>query len=77
MAKAVWIDPEVLAMLNKLIELKESHQSGNGWKSSVWTLVISAVQAANLTAESKKDQKKVKSKLDYVSISVQMQCGSS
>ncbi|KAJ7266320.1 hypothetical protein C8J57DRAFT_1619701 [Mycena rebaudengoi] len=66
MAKAVWIDPEVLAMLNKLIELKESHQSGNGWKSSVWTLVISAVQAANLTAESKKDQKKVKSKLDYL-----------
>ncbi|KAJ7241860.1 hypothetical protein C8J57DRAFT_1477674 [Mycena rebaudengoi] len=59
-------DPEVLAMLNKLIELKESHQSGNGWKSSVWTLVISAVQAANPTAESKKDQKKVKSKLDYL-----------
>ncbi|KAJ7477713.1 hypothetical protein FB451DRAFT_1243045 [Mycena latifolia] len=66
MAKAVWIDSEVLAMLNKLIELKESHQSGNGWKPSVWTPVIDAIQAANPTAEPKKDQKKVKSKLDYL-----------
>ncbi|KAF7348749.1 Myb-DNA-bind-3 domain-containing protein [Mycena venus] len=65
-SKAVWIDSEVLAMLNKLNELKLTEMSGNGWKPSVWTPVIAAVEAANPTAKPKKDKTKVKSKLDYL-----------
>ncbi|KAJ7826171.1 hypothetical protein B0H14DRAFT_1248191 [Mycena olivaceomarginata] len=65
-SKAVWIDPEVLAMLNKLIELKLTEMSGNGWKPTVWTPVVAAVDAANPTANPKKDKTKVKSKLDYL-----------
>ncbi|KAJ7747168.1 hypothetical protein DFH07DRAFT_961136 [Mycena maculata] len=66
MGKAVWIDCEVVAMLNTLAEHKNSHQSGNGWKSSVWTPVIHAIHKANPAADPRKDQKKAKSKLEYL-----------
>ncbi|KAJ7714244.1 hypothetical protein DFH07DRAFT_785813 [Mycena maculata] len=59
----------VVAMLNTLAEHKNSHQSGNRWKSSVWTPVIHAIHKANPAADPKKDQKKAKSKLEYVGVS--------
>ncbi|KAF8142629.1 hypothetical protein K438DRAFT_2113068 [Mycena galopus ATCC 62051] len=56
---AKWTDPEVLAMLNTLIGKKSSHQSGTGWKPSVWTEVINAVQQVDPTADPVKDKAKV------------------
>ncbi|KAJ6450854.1 hypothetical protein C8R47DRAFT_1230045 [Mycena vitilis] len=64
--QAVWIDAEVLAMLNTLEEKKDQFQSGNGWKPTVWPSVVTAVHLANPSASPPKDQKKVKSKLDYL-----------
>ncbi|KAJ7368629.1 hypothetical protein DFH08DRAFT_947535 [Mycena albidolilacea] len=33
--KAIWLDPEVIAILDGLINKKSTYQSGNGWKSTV------------------------------------------
>ncbi|KAJ7334965.1 hypothetical protein DFH08DRAFT_965698 [Mycena albidolilacea] len=59
-----WTDPEVIALLNTLLEKKSSHQSGNGWKPSGWPDVVKAVQLVNPNAIPAKDQTKVMSKLD-------------
>ncbi|KAJ7743673.1 hypothetical protein B0H14DRAFT_3514846 [Mycena olivaceomarginata] len=56
--KSIWIDPEVVAFLDGLIDKKTTHQSGNGWKPTVWPEIVSLVQAANPTADPKKDQVK-------------------
>ncbi|KAJ7352545.1 hypothetical protein DFH08DRAFT_991437 [Mycena albidolilacea] len=61
---AKWTDPEVIALLNTLLEKKSSHQSSNGWKPSVWPDVVKAVQLVNPNAIPAKDQTKVMSKLD-------------
>jgi hypothetical protein len=53
-------------LLNTLLEKKSSHQSGNGWKPSVWPDVVKAVQLVNPNAMPAKDQTKVMSKLDDV-----------
>ncbi|KAJ7678829.1 hypothetical protein B0H14DRAFT_2655706 [Mycena olivaceomarginata] len=58
---AKWTDPEVIALLNTLLEKKSSHQSGNGWKPSVWPDVVKAVQLVNPNAMPAKDQTKLKS----------------
>ncbi|KAF8129411.1 hypothetical protein K438DRAFT_876688 [Mycena galopus ATCC 62051] len=63
---AKWTDPEILAMLNTLIGKKSSHQSGTGWKPSVWTDVVNAVQQVDPTADPVKDKAKVMSKLNDV-----------
>ncbi|KAJ7846852.1 hypothetical protein B0H14DRAFT_2583895 [Mycena olivaceomarginata] len=64
--KAVWIDPEVIALLNGLISKKSTHQSGNGWKPTVWPEIVALVQAANPAADPKKDQVKCISKINYL-----------
>ncbi|KAJ7340554.1 hypothetical protein DFH08DRAFT_938508 [Mycena albidolilacea] len=64
--KAVWIDPEVIALLNGLISKKSTHQSGNGWKPTVWPEIVVLVQAANPAADPKKDQVKCISKINYL-----------
>ncbi|KAJ7789117.1 hypothetical protein B0H14DRAFT_3503405 [Mycena olivaceomarginata] len=56
--KSIWIDPEVVAFLDGLIDKKTTHQSGNGWKPTVWPEIVALVQAANPTADPKKDQVK-------------------
>ncbi|KAJ7342513.1 hypothetical protein DFH08DRAFT_963257 [Mycena albidolilacea] len=53
---AKWTDPEVIALLNTLLEKKSSHQSGNSWKPSVWPDVVKAVQLVNPNAMPAKDQ---------------------
>ncbi|KAJ7232268.1 hypothetical protein C8J57DRAFT_1383955 [Mycena rebaudengoi] len=64
--KAKWIEEEVNAMLDALIDRKASHQSGNGWKPAVWADVVAAVQASNPEAKPTKDQVKVLTKLNYL-----------
>ncbi|KAJ7801585.1 hypothetical protein B0H14DRAFT_2615118 [Mycena olivaceomarginata] len=59
-----WTDPEVIALLNTLLEKKSSHQSGNSWKPSVWPDIVKAVQLVNPNTIPAKDQTKVMSKLD-------------
>ncbi|KAJ7900742.1 hypothetical protein B0H14DRAFT_3753108 [Mycena olivaceomarginata] len=54
--KAVWIEDECVALIDGLIAKKSTHQSGNGWKPSVWAGVIALVAAANPDASPKKDQ---------------------
>ncbi|KAJ7745176.1 hypothetical protein B0H14DRAFT_3167463 [Mycena olivaceomarginata] len=61
---AKWTIPEVTAALSKLVERKSTHQSGNGWKSTVWPDVVKAVHAANPDANPPKDQTKLISKLE-------------
>jgi hypothetical protein len=53
--KAIWIDPEVVALLDGLIDKKTTHQSGNGWKPTIWPEIVALVQAANPAADPKKD----------------------
>ncbi|KAF8156497.1 hypothetical protein K438DRAFT_350478 [Mycena galopus ATCC 62051] len=53
-------------MLNTLIGKKSSHQSGTGWKPSVWTDVVDAVQQVDPTTDPMKDKAKVISKLNDV-----------
>ncbi|KAJ7809884.1 hypothetical protein B0H14DRAFT_2607694 [Mycena olivaceomarginata] len=43
---------------------KSTHQSGSGWKPTVWPDVVKAVHAANLDANPLKDQTKLISKLE-------------
>ncbi|KAJ6606941.1 hypothetical protein B0H10DRAFT_1956738 [Mycena sp. CBHHK59/15] len=43
-----WLKPKILAVRNGLIKKKDSHQSGNGWKPSVWPEIVAAVQALSL-----------------------------
>jgi hypothetical protein len=64
--KAIWIDPEVVALLDGLIDKKTTHQSGNGWKPTIWPEIVALVQAANPAADPKKDQVKCISKINYV-----------
>ncbi|KAJ7805671.1 hypothetical protein B0H14DRAFT_3153309 [Mycena olivaceomarginata] len=64
--KAIWLDPEVIALLDGLIDKKSRHQSGNGWKSTVWPGIVALVQAANPAADPKKDQVKCVSKINYL-----------
>ncbi|KAJ7785108.1 hypothetical protein DFH07DRAFT_763721 [Mycena maculata] len=51
--------------LSSLLEKKASHQSGNGWKPSVWPDIVKAMAAANPGTEPQKDMT-VKSKLEYM-----------
>ncbi|KAJ7724974.1 hypothetical protein B0H14DRAFT_3620912 [Mycena olivaceomarginata] len=64
--KAIWLDPEVIALLDGLIDKKSTHQSGNGWKLTVWPGIVALVQAANPAADPKKDQVKCVSKINYL-----------
>ncbi|KAJ7816566.1 hypothetical protein B0H14DRAFT_3148567 [Mycena olivaceomarginata] len=64
--KAIWLDPEVIALLDGLIDKKSTHQSGNGWKSTVWPGIVALVQAANPAADPKKYQAKCVSKSNYL-----------
>ncbi|KAJ7354582.1 hypothetical protein DFH08DRAFT_802496 [Mycena albidolilacea] len=63
--KAHWIEAETTALIDGLIAKKSTHQSGNGWKPSVWAGVIALVAAANPDASPKKDQTKCISKINY------------
>ncbi|KAJ7883002.1 hypothetical protein B0H14DRAFT_2565081 [Mycena olivaceomarginata] len=61
-----WLKPEILAVLNSLIKKKDSHQSGNGWKPTVWPEIVATVQALSPDAKPVKDQVKVISKVNYL-----------
>ncbi|KAJ7667338.1 hypothetical protein B0H14DRAFT_3539199 [Mycena olivaceomarginata] len=54
--KAHWIDPECDALLDGLIAKKSTHQSGNGFKPTVWAEIVKDVHAANPGVRPKKDQ---------------------
>ncbi|KAJ7931946.1 hypothetical protein B0H13DRAFT_1857365 [Mycena leptocephala] len=62
--KAHWIDPECDVLLDGLIAKKSTHQSGNGFKPTVWAKIVKDVHAANPDARKKKDQMKCISKLN-------------
>ncbi|KAJ7369167.1 hypothetical protein DFH08DRAFT_833232 [Mycena albidolilacea] len=64
--KAVWTEDECIALIDGLIAKKSTHQSGNGWKPSVWAGVVALVAAANPDASPKKDQTKCISKINYL-----------
>ncbi|KAJ7802355.1 hypothetical protein B0H14DRAFT_2614345 [Mycena olivaceomarginata] len=64
--KAVWIDLEVIVLLDSLIGKKSTHRSGNGWKPTVWPEIVALVQAANPAADPKKDKVKCISKINYL-----------
>ncbi|KAJ7645366.1 hypothetical protein B0H17DRAFT_1148446 [Mycena rosella] len=59
-----WKDSEVLFVLHRLHDKKDSHQSGNGWKPTVWPEIDTAVQAIDPEARPAKDQAKVILKLN-------------
>ncbi|KAJ7312379.1 hypothetical protein DFH08DRAFT_973459 [Mycena albidolilacea] len=63
--KAHWIKAETTMLIDDLIAKKSMHQSGNGWKPSVWAGIIMLVGAANPNASPKKDQTKYISKINY------------
>ncbi|KAJ7143884.1 hypothetical protein C8R44DRAFT_724894 [Mycena epipterygia] len=60
---AKWLEKEVLGMLNALIDKKTSAQSGNGWKPTVWTGLITTVQAIDPDAKPVNDKDKIVTKL--------------
>jgi hypothetical protein len=63
--KAVWTEDECIALIDGLIAKKSTHQSGNGWKPSVWAGIVALVAAANPDVSPKKDQTKCISKINY------------
>ncbi|KAJ7348629.1 hypothetical protein DFH08DRAFT_808356 [Mycena albidolilacea] len=70
--KAHWIEDETIALIDSLIAKKSMHQSGNGWKPSVWAGVVVLVTAANPEASPKKDQTKCNSKINYLKETFEM-----
>ncbi|KAJ7885685.1 hypothetical protein B0H14DRAFT_3431637 [Mycena olivaceomarginata] len=70
--KAHWIEEETIALIDSLIGKKSTHQSGNGWKPSVWAGVVALVAAANPDASPKKDQTKCNSKINYLKETFEM-----
>jgi hypothetical protein len=61
-----WIEDECVTLIDALVAKKLTHQSGNGWKPSVWASVIAIIAAANPNTSPKKDQTKCISKINYV-----------
>ncbi|KAJ6450811.1 hypothetical protein C8R45DRAFT_1127537 [Mycena sanguinolenta] len=57
---------EAEALLDTLIEMKATHQSGNGWKPTVWTDVVKNVQAAAPDTQPAKDKVICQNKLGYM-----------
>ncbi|KAJ7896675.1 hypothetical protein B0H14DRAFT_3425463 [Mycena olivaceomarginata] len=70
--KAHWIEEETIALIDGLIGKKSIHQSGNGWKPSVWAGVVALIAAANPDASPKKDQTKCNSKINYLKETFEM-----
>ncbi|KAJ7076132.1 hypothetical protein C8R43DRAFT_1115793 [Mycena crocata] len=66
--KAHWTDAECLAAIGALAGKKDTHQSGNGWKDSVWTIaiVVKAIHEAKPDALPMKDVTKCKTKIGYL-----------
>jgi hypothetical protein len=63
---AVWIDPEVKALLVGLADKKSTHMSGDGFKPQVWPSIVTKVEQVNPDANPKKDKQKCMNKLNYV-----------
>ncbi|KAJ7193234.1 hypothetical protein GGX14DRAFT_405672 [Mycena pura] len=59
-----WTKTQAEALLDALLDKKLTHQSGNGWKPSVWTDVISAVNAVD--PASQKTSTQIQNKLKHL-----------
>ncbi|KAJ6456677.1 hypothetical protein C8R45DRAFT_1034035 [Mycena sanguinolenta] len=64
--RSQWSKLEAEALLDTLIEKKAIHQSGNGWKPTVWTDVVKNVHTAAPDTQPAKDKVVCQNKLGYM-----------
>ncbi|KAJ6459860.1 hypothetical protein C8R45DRAFT_1081267 [Mycena sanguinolenta] len=64
--RSQWSKLQAEALLDTLIKMKATHQSGNGWKPTIWTDVVKNMQAAASDTQPAKDKVVCQNKLGYM-----------